>query len=390
VLRRDGEGSIWVEGTGSRSKSGAAQENDLDRHEPFAPAFSRYQVCTISSGYENRADVSQPSLEEERMSTQPNYIPQGTSPALMPNQGRSWLGRNWKWLLAAVFVCGAVFVVGIFTLVMGAMRGSDVAREATARAQANTLVGQRLGTPISEGWMVSGSINVSPGAGDADLSVPISGPKGKGTVYVKAQKAGGEWTYSLMLATIEGSSERIDLLASAATAVPASEPPSPTPAADAPSQPAPSDPSVALAAAPQPTASDPAASAPDPVQSKAGGVIASAQYANDPNLRCDLLEVKRVSGGALLARWRFINTGTKSVNYDFSWDDIYYIDPAGNKKYANLTIDGKRILDVWWGTLPPGEQRVNWVKYPAPPATSKRISLNVPKFQPFEDVPVSE
>ncbi len=328
------------------------------------------------------------------MSTQPNYIPQGTSPALMPNQGRSWLGRNWKWLLAAVFVCGAVFVVGIFTLVMGAMRGSDVAREATARAQANTLVGKRLGTPISEGWMVSGSINVSPGAGDADLSVPISGPKGKGTVYVKAQKAGGEWTYSLMLATIEGSSERIDLLASAATAVPASEPPSPTPAADAPSQPAPSDPSVALAAAPQPTASDPAAPAPapapDPVQSKAGGVIASAQYANDPNLRCDLLEVKRVSGGALLARWRFINTGTKSVNYDFSWDDIYYIDPAGNKKYANLTIDGKRILDVWWGTLPPGEQRVNWVKYPAPPATSKRISLNVPKFQPFEDVPVSE
>jgi Cytochrome oxidase complex assembly protein 1 len=324
------------------------------------------------------------------MSTQPNYNPQGTSPSLMPNQSRSWLGRNWKWLLAAVFVCGAVFVAGIFTLVMGAMRGSDVAREATARAQANALVGQRLGTPISEGWMVSGSINVSPGSGDADLSVPISGPKGKGTVYVRAQKAGGAWTYNLMEATIEASSERIDLLASAAAPAPPSEPPGPTPVADVSSQPAPSDPSVAMAAPPQPAASDPAAPAPDPVQSKSGGVIASAQYANDPNLRCDLLEVKRVSGGALLARWRFINTGTKPVSYDFSWDDIYYIDPAGNKKYANLTIDGKRILDVWWGTLPPGEQRVNWVKYPAPPATSKHISLNVPRFQPFEDVPVSE
>jgi len=85
-----------------------------------------------------------------------------------------------------------------------------------------------------------------------------------------------------------------------------------------------------------------------------------------------------------------VNTGTKPVSYDFSWDDIYYIDPAGNKKYANLAIDGKRILDVWWGTLPPGEQRVNWVKYPAPPSTSKRISLNVPRFEPFEDIPVSE
>jgi hypothetical protein len=45
---------------------------------------------------------------------------------------------------------------------------------------------------------------------------------------------------------------------------------------------------------------------------------------------------------------------------------------------------------MWWGSLPPGEQRVSWAKYPAPPLTSKRISLNIPKFAPFEEVPVSE
>jgi hypothetical protein len=45
---------------------------------------------------------------------------------------------------------------------------------------------------------------------------------------------------------------------------------------------------------------------------------------------------------------------------------------------------------MWWGALQPGEQHTMWVKYPAPPLTSKRISLNVPKFAPFEDVPVSE
>src|ERR1700689_3179579 len=118
------------------------------------------------------------------MSTQPNQFPQAGAPTMMPNQNRSWLGRNWIWLLAAFFVCGAVFVVGIFALIMGAMRSSDVAREATARAQSNAVLAQRLGSPISEGWFVGGSINVSPGAGDADLSVPVSGPKGKGTVYV--------------------------------------------------------------------------------------------------------------------------------------------------------------------------------------------------------------
>ncbi len=327
------------------------------------------------------------------MSAQPSGIPQAAvpTPAPMPGQRRSWLGRNWKWLLAAVFVCGLVFVVGVVTLIMGAMRASDVAKEAFARAQSNPLVVQRLGTPISEGWFVGGSINVSTGSGDADLSVPISGPKGKGTVFVTAQKTAGTWDYSVMLASIEGSGEKINLLAGAPAATAQSNPPSPGPQtpADAPSQPAQTDASVAMAAAPQPSAPDPT-SAPDPPQAKPGSVIASAQYSNDPNLRCDLLEVKRVSGDALLARWRFVNTGTKAVSYDFSWDDIYYIDPAGNKKYSNLTIDGKKILDMWWGSLPAGEQRVMWAKYPAPPLTSKRISLNIPKFTPFEDVPVSQ
>jgi cytochrome oxidase complex assembly protein 1 len=331
------------------------------------------------------------------MSTQPSRIPQSNTPApaLMPNQGRSWLGRNWKKLLAAMFLCGAVFVVGIFTLIMGAMRGSDVAKEAISRAQSSTILAQRLGAPISEGWLVSGSINVSPGAGDADLSLPISGPKGKGTVYVRAQKTAGTWEYIMMVATTEGSNDRIDLLASASAPETQASTPTPAPpAADvstqpAPSQPAPGDTSVAQAAGPETAAPDPAPAAAPP-QPKPGAVIASAQYSNDPNLRCDVLELKRVSGGALLARWRFVNTGTKPVSYDFSWDDIYYIDPAGNKKYNFLTIDGKRILDQWWGTLQPGEQRVVWAKYPAPPATSKRISLNVPKFTPFEDILVSE
>jgi hypothetical protein len=324
-------------------------------------------------------------------------MPQGNlpSPKLTPKQRRSWLGRNWKWLLAGIFVGGIVFVLGIFTLVMGSIRSSDAAKEAVARAQSNAFITQRLGTPISEGWLVSGSINVSNDSGDADLSIPISGPKGKGTVYVTAKKTTGQWIYNNMVAALEESNDRVDLLALAPTLEGRGNTPTPAPqAAEVQTQPSRTDPSIALAASPQPAAASSQPTPPDPAPAAApaspGGVIASAQYSNDPNLRCDLLEVKRVSGDALLARWRLTNTGTKGVSYDFSWDDIYYIDPAGNKKYSNLTIDGKRILDMWWGTLPPGDQRVMWAKYPAPPATSKRISLNVPKFAPFEDVTVSE
>ena len=134
-----------------------------------------------------------------------------------------------------------------------------------------------------------------------------------------------------------------------------------------------------------------------------GTVIASAQYSADPNLRCDLLQVRRVSGGALLIRWRLTNAAgvpqsnglvagaaPKPVHYDFSWTELYYTDPAENKKYAYLTdSEGNKVLDVWYGDLPPGEQRLQWAKFPAPPATSTKVTVYIPKFAPFEDTPVS-
>lgn len=150
-------------------------------------------------------------------------------------------------------------------------------------------------------------------------------------------------------------------------------------------------------------AAAPAPGAPAAAPSSARPVIASGEYAADPNLRCDLLEVKRVSGGALLVRWRVVNTNgsqqggsltateVKPIYYNFGWEDIYYVDPAENKKYSYLTdSEGNRIIDVWYGSLPTGEQRANWAKFPAPPPTSTMISLNLPKFPPFEDVPIAQ
>jgi hypothetical protein len=132
-------------------------------------------------------------------------------------------------------------------------------------------------------------------------------------------------------------------------------------------------------------------------------VIASGQYSADPDLRCDLLEVKRVSGGALLVKWRIVNTASgqatgsltaaaqpKAINWDGHWVDLYYIDPVENKKYGFLTdAGGDRIADLSWGSIPAGQQRGNWAKFPAPPASSNKISLHIPSFPPFEDVPVS-
>ncbi len=158
----------------------------------------------------------------------------------------------------------------------------------------------------------------------------------------------------------------------------------PAPQAAAPAAAPPAQAAPAQTAPAQPAAA-PAAAAP------AGAVIASETYSGDSNLRCDLLEVKRVSGGGLRIKWRIAHTGAKDIHYDFSWDDLYFVDPAENKKYGFLRdTEGKRILEVAWGWVKPGDQKTQWAKFPAPPATSSKITVNIPRFTPFEDVPVSQ
>jgi hypothetical protein len=129
--------------------------------------------------------------------------------------------------------------------------------------------------------------------------------------------------------------------------------------------------------------------------------LATSQYSADPDLRAEILEVKRVSGGALNVRWRLIHgaaqpgglTGTagKPIYYNFSWDQIYFVDPAENKKYQYLTDSaGNRIVEVFHGNIAPGQQRLSWAKFPAPPANSNKITIYLPHFAPFEDVPISQ
>lgn len=158
-----------------------------------------------------------------------------------------------------------------------------------------------------------------------------------------------------------------------------------------PANPAPqaAQPAPAAPAAAQPAAAAPPAAAPAPTAGAA--VIASETFSGNSNLRCDLLEVRRVSGGALRVKWRMVNTGAKTIYYNFNWPDLYVVDPAENKKYGFLTdSEGQRILEVFEGDYHAGDQKVQWAKFPAPPPSSTKITVTIPKVAPFEDVPVSQ
>ena len=115
--------------------------------------------------------------------------------------------------IAVLFV---VFVGSVMLIVFTAVKSTDVYKDALARAKVHPAVIEALGSPITEGFLVSGNTNVNGASGEANLSVPIAGPKGKGTLYVAARKSLGQWNYSGLVVEIGQTHQRIDLLQRAA------------------------------------------------------------------------------------------------------------------------------------------------------------------------------
>ena len=105
-----------------------------------------------------------------------------------------------------------VFVGSILVIVFSAMKSTEVYKEALARAKADSAVIEALGSPIKDGFLMSGNTNVNGASGESNLAIPISGPKGKGTIYVSANKSLGQWNYSGLTVEVGQTHERIDLL----------------------------------------------------------------------------------------------------------------------------------------------------------------------------------
>jgi hypothetical protein len=140
---------------------------------------------------------------------------------MTPPNERGWWGRNWMWavpvgcLAPLVLCCGGIGL--IISIVFGAIKSSEPYGEAVARAQGSPALQAELGQPIEPGFFPSGSIQVgfdAPGGrtGHADLSIPVSGPKGSATVRAVAEKTDAGWTFATLEAVIPGRERPIDLL----------------------------------------------------------------------------------------------------------------------------------------------------------------------------------
>src|ERR1700694_2318335 len=118
-----------------------------------------------------------------------------------PSEG-NWWSRNWKWVVPVgclvPIVLGSGIVILVVSLVFGAIKSSDPYTQALARAKASDEVRAVLGEPIQPGYFVSGNFNVNGSSGNADFSIPLSGPKGSATLYVTATKAAGRWEFTTL------------------------------------------------------------------------------------------------------------------------------------------------------------------------------------------------
>jgi hypothetical protein len=97
----------------------------------------------------------------------------------------------------ALILAGALVFGGIFFFVGKALKGKDPYRESIAAVESNEEAIAALGEPVAPGFLPSGNFNYNNGEGEVDLSIPVSGPNGKGTIRVKGRKPVGSqvWNY---------------------------------------------------------------------------------------------------------------------------------------------------------------------------------------------------
>lgn len=146
-------------------------------------------------------------------------MPQPNLPAIDPNappRPKSWFEKNWKWFVPLTTV-GALllafaFVAAAYLFASSIIRNTFPYQFATQHALESPVVAERLGTPLRIGWFVAGQINYTKSEGIAHLQIPVSGPKGKGTIVLDGKRRAGHWEFDTLELDVAGSSESIDLL----------------------------------------------------------------------------------------------------------------------------------------------------------------------------------
>jgi hypothetical protein len=152
---------------------------------------------------------------------------------------------------------------------------------------------------------------------------------------------------------------------------------------------------AAATSAPVPVPST-ATPAPAPATPSAGAL--ATQETNWKGIVAEVTEFRR-KGNTLTAKVRLTNRGSEESKAEVIFKEAYLIDTAGGKKYEVLKDEKGTFIasltqgwnDRWYDShLKPGDSYLLWMKFPAPPAETKAITLQIPSTPPFEDVNIQD
>lgn len=153
--------------------------------------------------------------------------------------------------------------------------------------------------------------------------------------------------------------------------------------------------STTSAAAAQ-TMTTPAATPTTPPPAAAAGALAS-QETNWSGITAAVTEFRR-KGNTLTAKVRFTNGGSDEKDVQVHYAQVNLVDTTGGKKYQTLKDEKDEYIallnpgwkDRWSSNVKPGESKTVWMKFPAPPAETKTITLQMPNMPPFDDLTIQE
>ena len=146
-------------------------------------------------------------------------------PFVLGAKGSAWAWRNKRWdnvehfkrvqrLWAiwgmVVIVALLAFAVGVWFSISTLLKNSEAYQMAVVRLQSNAEAINALGAPITTGTP-TGSIKIFGPSGKAELAFSAQGPKGRGTVYLRATKNLGAWRLDRVELQVDGRAGRINL-----------------------------------------------------------------------------------------------------------------------------------------------------------------------------------
>lgn len=128
-----------------------------------------------------------------------------------------------------------------------------------------------------------------------------------------------------------------------------------------------------------------------------GETVLASQETNWKGIVAEVTEFRR-KGNTLTAKVRFRNQGGVQAQPDIHYDEVYVMDLAAGKKYKVLEDEAGAYIaalrqnwkDRWYEDIDAGQSRLIWMKFPAPPADVKSVTLQVPGVPPFEDLPIQD